>query len=860
MLKKFALLTVSFFFLTQGLVVAQTVDFSKPITIPAEPSPSLQPPKNFKSLIQAPGLSTPSIPQFSTDWLSLTVSKPSLDAKTPYPNQVIGGSFTISNNLPFTVYDLKYAVVLTKKSKVAKPSFIPQGIPVALSPYAVSLSDYQISNQSLSILANDSIMEKFSYRVPAVLAGGDYILWIEVIPPRADSFISPEVEIKIQGAQEELFSIPDPYFSQTSSTKTFYSSAGSSPSYDPGVPIRLIYQLENKSDVIPSTRVHLTIKKNNATGLTVKEFDTDVFNFAKGKHSLTITLPQIADPGKYFALLAFNGSVFNNPLFAFAALSKASFSVNGVQDVIKNVFIEKTGPNQERVHVVLGAPLNPVSTLTAALDLNILDTANGQSVFEQTQQVGLSGDSASAANPSIIFDIPSATPQYPSYEITFFKDTRSLDKYVLTPNGQSPQSNIPAAVQTSSPSLWSVVLIVAVIVLVLGGVPIGLYFYFRKEDSSVPPHIPPMTPLVILLAFVISFFAFSQRAEAATWVYLGMSNFPDWSASPDWYSPSPGTYVPGYTLNFSGGGSSKVINNEHIGECPPPYAWLYGAQGAIVVSDGFPSSPSTLNNTNIDSQFANTNYVVRKISGDTLYWYKRSCYIGFQTVVAGSLAVPSSGSKGYFNGLAHAFLLWYGPYWNVGYVNINIDNPQGFNYGISAQDVAIAAGSSGATTISLKLKNGSTSPVAVSLVETPSGVTGSFNPSNTCSPDCNAVLDLSVDPATPPGLYPITVRGDPLNRTAAFTLEIKPGLGKINYFKIGPITGGYTPLEWSVSNFNSCSITDDSGAVIKSGISGNGNGSISVLPTRTTIYTLMCNPGKVKAMVIVSYIKEVIPR
>lgn len=835
--------------------MAQTVDFGPPIKIAAPSYIFGSMPKSVKAILEKPSSATSSIALTPTYWLDISVSKPSLGALTPIPNQVVAGSFTVASNEP--VYGLKYAVVLAKKDQLARPAFLSPSVQVSLAPYAVNVADYKVSEQTFSLLNTTPQTEKFSYAIPAGLSGGDYILWMEVIPPHADAFVSQETNLKIQGKVDSSFSISNPYFVEQWKGKVIYSPAENTPTYDSSSTVKLIYQLNNIGSFAPRTKIHVQISKNNAIGDIAQEFYTDIFSFEKGKHSLIVSLPRLTNPGKYFVLLTWNGSTPQNPSFAFNLSSKALFDVAGPQGVIKNVVIQPG-----RVIAVVGAPLDSSSTLSASLDLNISDTASGQTIFQETKPIILSGASALTANPTIIFEVSNAAASdHPAYELTFFKDANVFDKYELQPNGSATQT-APAAQpgESSQLPMLTIIIIIAVIVLILGGLPLGLYFYFRKKDSGTPS-IPPGTPLIVLAVLAISFLALLQKAEAATWMYLGMSGFPDYSASPDWGGPADGsTYLPGQAIVFSGGGSSKVFNPAKTDECPLPEFWPMPTDGAVVVSDGFPSSPSTLNTSNIDSQFSGTNYVSQPVSGSGIGWYKRNCFLGFQTEFNGSITAPANGPKGYFDGLVHAFLIWSSPGWNVGYADINIDNPQGFNYKMSADDVAIAAGSSGSTPVRLKLLTATSSDVSVSLTGAPPGVTDSFTPASECSPDCNLILNLNVDFSVPIGLYPLTVTGSPLGRTATLNLQVQPAKGIINYFKPGSASGGFTPLLWSVSNFNSCDITDAKGATVESGISGNGTGSVSVPSTVDMTYTLTCNPGNVKAKLTISHIIEVIPR
>jgi Tol biopolymer transport system component len=95
-----------------------------------------------------------------------------------------------------------------------------------------------------------------------------------------------------------------------------------------------------------------------------------------------------------------------------------------------------------------------------------------------------------------------------------------------------------------------------------------------------------------------------------------------------------------------------------------------------------------------------------------------------------------------------------------------------FNLVVKPTSLSLAQGQSGTAAITLNRQNGFTGGVNLSLLNAPSGVTASFNP--TPATGSSSTLQLNVSDAVAPGTYALTVRGSSAGqvRTARLTLTV----------------------------------------------------------------------------------------
>ena len=112
----------------------------------------------------------------------------------------------------------------------------------------------------------------------------------------------------------------------------------------------------------------------------------------------------------------------------------------------------------------------------------------------------------------------------------------------------------------------------------------------------------------------------------------------------------------------------------------------------------------------------------------------------------------------------------------LGVANTLSQNTGTFDFSLSnGGNIVVFHGNSGSTTITATLVSGSTQPVALTCSSgLPIGAICSFP--GTDYPNFQDILTISTTPATPGGLYPITVTGtsSSVTRTTTFTLTVNP--------------------------------------------------------------------------------------
>mgnify|MGYP001613195412 CR=1 FL=1 len=95
-----------------------------------------------------------------------------------------------------------------------------------------------------------------------------------------------------------------------------------------------------------------------------------------------------------------------------------------------------------------------------------------------------------------------------------------------------------------------------------------------------------------------------------------------------------------------------------------------------------------------------------------------------------------------------------------------------FDYFLSnSGDVSLAQGYAGTNTIYANFNSGTTQRVDLSAPAQGFGISVSFNPTF-CNPDCSSGTIINTLLSTPPGTYPITVTGSPLNKQTTFNLKV----------------------------------------------------------------------------------------
>jgi hypothetical protein len=137
----------------------------------------------------------------------------------------------------------------------------------------------------------------------------------------------------------------------------------------------------------------------------------------------------------------------------------------------------------------------------------------------------------------------------------------------------------------------------------------------------------------------------------------------------------------------------------------------------------------------------------------------------------------------------------------------------------------VAPGGSASYTATVAPANGFTGTVTFSVTGLPSGASGAFTPSSVTTSG-STTLNVSTSAATPPGSYPLTIRGTsgPVTRTVNVTLVVDAVSGD---FTIAATPASRTIARGGVATYN---VTITAGA----GFSGTVNLTASGVPARTT--------------------------
>jgi hypothetical protein len=148
-----------------------------------------------------------------------------------------------------------------------------------------------------------------------------------------------------------------------------------------------------------------------------------------------------------------------------------------------------------------------------------------------------------------------------------------------------------------------------------------------------------------------------------------------------------------------------------------------------------------------------------------------------------------------------------------------------FSLTASPATATVAPGGSTSYTANVIPANGFTGTVTFSVTGLPSGATGAFTPSSVTTSG-STTLGVSTSAATPPGSYPLTIRGTsgPITRTVNVTLVVDATSGD---FTIAATPASRTIARGGVATYN---VTITAGT----GFSGTVNLTAGGVPARTT--------------------------
>ena len=99
-----------------------------------------------------------------------------------------------------------------------------------------------------------------------------------------------------------------------------------------------------------------------------------------------------------------------------------------------------------------------------------------------------------------------------------------------------------------------------------------------------------------------------------------------------------------------------------------------------------------------------------------------------------------------------------------------------FDYALTnSGPITVTQGATGSTTLTAALISGTAENVSFTAAPLPPGATAAFMPDAACTPtpnNCMRQLRITTTASTPPGTFPITVTGSPLNKTTTLSIAV----------------------------------------------------------------------------------------
>lgn len=628
-------LLILFFSVSFGSVFAQKVEVSSPIEIDfSKPKVGASTPLTSPALLSA----SSSESGLNLKMTSLAVSNLEISASSFKVGEKVSGGFTLKNSSPYDIHGINYAVYLSGKNNVVRPSYLPSNFPLA-SPhfYIHSFNGYQNYTERINLKADASRNISFDYILPKNLVGGDYFLWVAVYPERGGGFFGEAKTLKIAGVKDALLSISSNYFSRKAEGVTVYDEPGASPIFKKGEEVKLIYQIQNSFPQAVEIFPHLIIKKTNDMGAVISEMDLASATLTSGSQSLFITLPSLS-PGKYFGEVSFFFKFKNGASGKIPAnnISRFGFAVAGEQAEIKSLYVDEKGVGFVKYGARVFASREKEDGQDFNVKFKISDLEFGRDLITQEQRVNFSGSGESGSYKTLVFNLNISEPRYPVYEVSVIKGGRLLDSYKLAPNGE------PRVNKTAEPLSRGYTSITILLIGILLTIFLAVILKIKKRREG----------MMVIVAAIALFGGYGySRAEVR--VDYNATAGSDWRIvqSPYFSTPADNTvFKVGDTINVDVRSNNANLGTPH--GCPD-HPGIFSGQSIAVLSNvpaknpipGQESNLSNLRSNNFAQYFQEANYKKINLNFYGYDSYMAGCLIYRQYVLSGPMLIPDKGSK-----------------------------------------------------------------------------------------------------------------------------------------------------------------------------------------------------------------------
>ncbi|MFZ2048723.1 MAG: hypothetical protein WAV25_00235 [Minisyncoccia bacterium] len=297
------------------------------------------------------------------------------------------------------------------------------------------------------------------------------------------------------------------------------------------------------------------------------------------------------------------------------------------------------------------------------------------------------------------------------------------------------------------------------------GAPVGTY-----PTCNVPPPPPPAGPYTITASsgangtVTPAGVTTKSSGTSQTYTITPSANYSRSTVLVDGVNNTTAVSTGTYTF-------SNITANHTISATfsavppPPPPATTATIKVVSNVSTGW-----CINNANCVTNSTTKTYTVTPGATGSSYTIVGDTVANYSGPVITNDVTGNSSTFTLFPGDTGTFSLSYTADGGVGCVGC----PAGFNYSLSNSGMGNPA--PGQVTITKTLLSGTPQTIWLTVSSNIAGLQSNISGQN-CALSCSSVISFVVPPSTPNGTYPITVTGDPGNKTTNFNLVVSGGGG-----------------------------------------------------------------------------------
>lgn len=648
-------------------VFAQTVELGAPFTVKEPPKKLGTPPPSFIQETKELLLRTQNMPLVGEKKTTqLTFRDFTVDLSQGRTGDPIQGTFILENSSAWPVFGVRYVVSLAAVTNVTRPSYFPKSVPLQNAPYAYTRAAEIISTETINVQADGRIAKTFSIPTRRDFTSGAYFVWVTAYPERGEPFFSSEARVTLDGTNKnDPIALSPAFYEQRYPDGTDYVYAANPLPLSANTSPKIFFNIKNLLDKLPPIRTHVEIRSHTPAGAIVKEFTNSV-NLKKGEQSLSLALPRMDKPGRYFGRVLFmsenNDAPFRIAPFAFIQKGDAAEITEIYQEGNKLV-------------VEVSGSFYPNTTLgNVSVSLAVRNLETDKTSGELVQTIDLPKNEGLTPKKTVAFALTDV-PAYPRFEVSIKKGAAMLDMRAFAPNGTPP----PPPVTTPAPkeSYWYLTLGIILAAL------LGAWYFIRKRKISVSS----LGMMILLLS--AGMFALMTSFAHAQLVF----NSPAPNSAFEMGKPIL-IQADIYDGRFNGGTQEPPCNRAD---------WPYDNQAFAIISDAPPRNQAGLfvplanAEQAVNREFAGMNY---RYLGN-LTTAGRSGYqgkpINCQTWRWGNITqavnAPESGTKGSFIGSSNLsmYVVWNAVGWRVISIPIEI-TPLSYVINTSPGNITVGIG------------------------------------------------------------------------------------------------------------------------------------------------------------------------